>query len=66
MNNNTLSVVVGVVLGALVCYTGYQHIDQMAEKVTQKVLGKHKEMIDKAIKPEYPVGTFEYEHKRTI
>jgi hypothetical protein len=66
MNKNTLSVVVGVVLGALVCYTGYQHIDKMAEKVNQKVLGKHKEMIDNAIKEEYPIGTFEYEVKRTI
>lgn len=66
MNTNVLSIVLGVVLGAFVCYTSYPYIDQMAENLAKTVVGKQKEMIDKSIKPEYPVGTFEYEHKRTI
>lgn len=66
MNKNVPSIVLAVVLGCFICYTSYPYVDQMAENLAKRVVGEQKEMIDKSIKPEYPVGTFEYEHKRTI
>lgn len=40
----------------------------VSEKVDLKVLCENpvQVTVDKAHKPVYPVGTFEYEHKRTI
>lgn len=66
MNKNLLSIVLGVVLGALVCYNSYPYIDQMADDIVKPIVDQQKEMIDKVVQPEYPVGTFEHEHKRTI
>lgn len=66
MSKNLLSIVLGIVLGALVCYTSYPYIDQMADDIVNPIVDQKKEVIDKVVQPEYPVGTFEHEHKRTI
>lgn len=63
--SDLLSIAFGVVLAAFVCYTSYPYVDQMAQDLSKEVIGKQKEMIDKVVQPEYPVGTFESEVKHT-
>lgn len=55
-----------LVMGSSCIYASYPYMSKWSENLAKTVIGKQKEMIDKVVQPEYPVGTFEHEHKRTI
>lgn len=59
-------VFITVVMGAACIYASYPYMMPVSEKIVHKVVEKSKKPVDRPVHPSYPIGSFEYEHKRTI
>lgn len=56
----------GVVMGTASVYASYPYILPVIERIVKSTVKEQVKVVEKITKKEYPVGSFEYEHKRTI
>lgn len=56
----------GVVMGAACIYASYPYMIPLVESIAKAAVKENVKVVEKITKTEYPVGSFEHEHKKTI
>lgn len=57
----------GLVMGAACVYASYPYMMPLVERFAKSTVKENAKVVDKKIRHwQYPTGTFEHEHKRTI